>query len=228
MSTLALRPADPRDLADLATYLQRVRRLDASALLRLKSAGRRLGVFSRLPMAVLGLRALPLADARLEGVDAVAAASEVLQALESWGAGTDDIGAAPPPLVVPEQPSTAWPGHLPALSGWEPLGSVRVEAITEAVRRRVQGWRQESASVPDRSPAALDELARRHWADPVDLGPGPSGLRFGSLHALDRLGFLTAAADLVRVSRSGGWLRLDAAFGSVLQPPPASGVLRLL
>lgn len=219
MSPVALRPADPRDLADLASYLHRVRRLDASALLRLRSAARRLGVFSRLPMGVLGLRALPLAEPL--DLDAVVSAADALHALES--APPED-----PLLQVPERPSIAWPGHLPPLTGWEPAGTVAVETVRAAVGRRVQGWRLEAADTPGSSAAALDALARRHWAGAVDVGPDEAGIRFGSLHALDRLGFLGPAEGLVRVSRVGGWLRLDAAFGSVLQPRQADGVLQLL
>ena len=229
--------AEERDAADLRAYLSRLLRYDARAVVRLRARGAVLGVFAQPPFGVIALRAVPLA------APAGHVASGTVHAASPAGTGPGAPAASTPGLdvtvpvdalldrLVPgrelELPSAVtgppWTGLLPPWSGWQRLATAPAEALLPAVAAGVAGFRQRSEAIPaaDRSAARLETVAETVWSRPV-----LAGLPLRAVHAAHALGFLRPGGE-ASVYRAGGWLRLDAAYGTVSLRPASAHPLPL-
>jgi hypothetical protein len=218
--TRSLPLADPRDVADLRTFLTRARGIDAQGAVRFQGLGRALGVYvcvlephgllDRTP-TVLGLRTAALAEDRR--LDLTVPLGGVLDRLPRQEEGVTEVG------LPPVDATASWAGIAPPLSGWAPVGAVAGDALREAARA---GIAEVARTVPTDAGSAVVDTVRSQvwgrtsgWTEPVAglLAGGP--LPDGAAFAAYSLGFLRPGAE-VTVAENGRWVRLSAPGGHVL------------
>lgn len=211
---------DPRDVADLRTFLTRARGVDPQGAVRFQARGRALGatvcvlephgLLDRTP-TVLGLRAVALAE-ELE-LDVTVPLGGVLDRLPRQEAGTTEVG------LPPVDAGVSWAGIAPPLGGWTPVGRLPGDAVRAAAR---EGVAEVARAVPqDAGGAVVDAVRARVWGRPASWaapleaaltgGPVPEGAAFAAWS----LGFVPPGAP-VAVAEHGRWVRLSAPGGHVL------------
>lgn len=210
---------DGESVADLATFVQRARRLDQEGAIRLQALGEVLAAWvCVLPGQgvmrsglVLGLRTM-----RLEGPHSLDATLPLGALTDRFArrASTGDVSTTLP--VPPGEVSPPWAAVTPPRGGWQPAGSVPVADLEAAARA---GIAEVAEGAPEGSgSAAVAALRQRVWARPVGedeaLGQVPSGVAF----AVDALGF-AAGVEAASVHGSGPWVRLTLPAGHVLARP---------
>ncbi len=211
---------DPRDVADLRTFLTRARGVDPQAAVRFQARGRALGTYVCVlerhglldtTPTVLGLRTAALAEEL--SLDVTVSLGAVLDRMPRQD--DDDTLVRLPPMDA----TVSWAGIAPPLSGWTPVGSVAGDAVREAARAGIE---EVARTVPvDAGGAVVDAVRSQVWgrssgwsqplADRLTGGPVPDGAAFAAWS----LGFLRPGADVV-VAENGRWLRLSAPGGHVL------------
>jgi hypothetical protein len=235
----ALQLVDGRGIADLAGYLVRLLRYDRAAVVHLRADGPVLGTFGRVPFGggtsgVIALRTSELAvPARL---DATVSAGQLLDALHRSGEGegpspAEDGSPAPGASRIPVPPPVTgppWTGMLPPRTGWTHLASVPIPGLVREVAEAVGRFRAGTESLPadQRTRRVLDRLAEDVWSRPLSGVPA-THLPLRAAHAAASLGFLGAvdAGTEAKASSVGGWLRLDAPYGSVFVRKPGGPTL---
>lgn len=164
------------------------------------------GLLDRTPV-VLIMRAFELSDAPEIAVDQVVQARALLDRLarKPW----PPAAAARLDLDVPDVTvSTAWAGVLPPQTGWEPVGVMDAESLTQVAE---DGISRVEAALPE-SPGEPVVRAVRASVWGIELMPGvPAAAAF----AAETLGFLRGEAH-VRVAKSRSWVRLSTTRGHVL------------
>jgi hypothetical protein len=207
----ALKIPDRAERGDLGSFVARVVRLDAAAPVRLRAVDGRVAVWAPTPFDALVTRSV---HGTLEPGDVTASASGLLTALAVERAETVDPG-----------PGTLWPGELPPDEGWRAVDDVPVAELERLTERGLALARENAG--PHGPPASvLDQVVLTLTADPRPDGgrPGPAvKVPMRCLFALSGMGFLgpaghdAADGDVVRVSATGSWLRLDARYGAVVR-----------
>ncbi|MYM19588.1 hypothetical protein GSY69_06285 [Brevibacterium sp. 5221] len=152
-------------LADWQTLVERARRADPEAAIRLSAAGSTL-VLTCAPLypaslgdgmpLVLGMRMIRLADSSADGLDAVVPAAALLDRFARANSrGSLHIG------VPPQEVHAAWAGIAPPRGGWSAAGSVPA-AVLHAIARA--GIAEIARGTPEGSGAhAVAALRRRVW-----------------------------------------------------------------
>ncbi|WP_214407195.1 hypothetical protein [Pseudonocardia lacus] len=208
----ALKIPDPAERGDLGSFVARVVRLDQTAPVRLRAADGRVAVWAPTPFDTLVTRSV---HGTLEPGDLTASASGLLTALAVERAETVDPG-----------PGALWPGELPPDGGWYPVDDVPVAEL-ERLTERGLAVAKENAGPHGPPTSLLDQVVLTVAPDP-DRSPGAGPGRAAAvkvpmrcLFALSGMGFLgavgDAGGDVVRVSATGSWLRLDARYGAVVR-----------
>jgi hypothetical protein len=205
----ALKIPDHAERNDLGSFVARVVRLDATAPVRLRAADGRVSVWAPTPFDTLVTRSV---HGALEPADLTASASGLLTALTVERAETVDPG-----------PGSLWPGELPPEEGWYPVDDVPVVEL-ERLTERGLAVAKENAGPHGPPTSVLDQVVLTVAADPVDPATKrpPVKVPMRGLFALSGMGFLGpvgdgASGDVVRVSATGSWLRLDARYGAVVR-----------
>lgn len=203
---------DVLDLRDAAAYLRRLLRLDPNALVRLRSAGTLVGLFSQPPLGVLAMRTMDVVG--LPELDRTVAAGELVVAMERAHEHGDTA------IELPAARDSAWIGALPTAGSWSWLTSVSGEQVRAIVDAGAERFRSATAALTGdarSSSAALDAEAQRLWSQDVmtaEYAGERVGLPLRVFAAARTLGFL-AEDDPVDVRISTSWLWLDATYGSV-------------
>jgi hypothetical protein len=193
---------DVDDRGDLGTFVGRAVRLDPAALVRLRATAGRVTAWATTPFDVLATRSVP---GTLDPADVTAPATALLTALSVERAATVDPGTG-----------GLWQGLLPPDDGWvivDTVPSAELERLTErglALAREHAGPLGPPASLLDQTVLTVTE------------GGGPAvKIPLRCLFALSGMGFLVASSDgedeIVRVSATSSWLRLDARYGAVVR-----------
>ena len=204
----ALQFQDPQDLADLATYLTRAKKLDADGAVRLKVFGDVLAcyvapIYSGALLSddptVLGLRTVQLAQAaELDGT------FEISSILERLARPTSTLDVPPTQVRVP------WSGILPPRQGWLEVTAIEQQQITEWAK---VGIAEVATSLPESVGAAIANKVRLQvWGRSVDAN---LNLPAGAAFALSGLGFMTQGEQVI-VHSAQNWLRLSTKHGHVL------------
>ena len=213
-SSARLRVPDPTDRSDLATFVGRVVRLDPAAVVRLRAGGEgRVTAWATTPFDVLATRSVPAA---LMPGDLTVPASALLTALSVDRAETVDVGAA-----------ALWQGLLPPDEGWAAVEAVPAAEL-EALADRGLALARENAGPLGPPASLLDQTVLTVSAagtSSEESGPErPVRVPLRCLFALSGMGFLSAsdaapdgAPDVVRVTATASWLRLDARYGAVVR-----------
>lgn len=206
--TRSFRFADPRDLADLKTFVTRAKAIDDGAI-RLQATGSVLAAYvcvlrprllGESTPTILGLRTMALAAP--SSTDVTVALSAVLDRLAR--AGEDDVELPVPPSTVTE----SWTGVGAPRSGWELVGPVSDASLRETADA---GMASVAGIVPDNPGALIVNNARAAvWGKEMDESSLPAGAAFAAL----ALGFLADGDQ--KLYRAGRWFRLTGPRGHVL------------
>ena len=196
MTALSVPDADER--GDLGAFVARVVRLDPAAAARLRAGAGTVTAWASTPFDVLATRTV---HGHVDPSDVTVSANALLTALAVEKAATVDPGAG-----------GLWPGDLPPDTGWSPVDVVpaaEIDALTErglAVARENAGPARTAhlAAGPERAHGERCRRARPSRCRCVACSRCP--------------GWASSEADgEVRVSATGGWLRLDAHYGAVVR-----------
>ncbi len=204
----ALKIPDPEERGDLGSFVARVVRLDQAATVRLRAVDGRVTVWAATPFDVLVTRSV---HGTLEPGDLTAPAAGLLTALTVERAETVDPG-----------PGGLWAGDLPPDDGWTPVDQVP-SAELERLTERGLAVARENAGPLGPPASLLDQVVLTVAPDPGPDGtaPPPVKVPLRCLFALSGMGFLGpntgTDGDVVRVSATGRWLRLDARYGAVVR-----------
>ncbi len=197
MTALEIPDADER--GDLGAFIGRVVRLDSVATVRLQQAGEIVTAWASTPFEVLATRAV---HGRLDPADVTVPASSLLTALSVERAGVVDPGAG-----------GLWAGELPPVDGWMVVDDVPAAEI-ERLTERGLALARENAGPMGPPASLLDQTVLTVTGDAVPAVKVP----MRALFALSGMGFVAGGAeDLVRVSATGSWMRLDARYGAVVR-----------
>ena len=195
MTALSVPDADER--GDLGAFVARVVRLDPAAAARLRAGAGTVTAWASTPFDVLATRTV---HGHVDPSDVTVSANALLTALAVEKAATVDPGVG-----------GLWPGDLPPDTGWSPVDVVpatKIDALTErglAVARENAGPLGPPTSLLDQNVLTVSAPA------------GPTvKVPLRCLFALSGMGFVGGDGD-VRVSATGGWLRLDAHYGAVVR-----------
>jgi hypothetical protein len=191
---------DAAERANLGAFVERARRLDEAAVIRL----RRRSDDVLVAWAATGFDVL--ADRVVVGEvrppDLSAGADELLRGLASPGpSGYIDIGF---PM------DSSWRGALPPETGFVHIDDVPASVVLELAQRGAEVSKEQGSQGP---PVSLLDQEVIHVT-----GAGVTvGVPMRCVFALTAMGFVEsqAADEIIRVRTVGGWLRVDARYGSV-------------
>ena len=195
MTALSIPDADER--GDLGAFVARVVRLDPAAAARLRAGAGTVTAWASTPFDVLATRTV---HGHVDPSDVTVSANALLTALAVEKAATVDPGVG-----------GLWPGDLPPDTGWSPVDVVPAAEI-DALTERGLAVARENAGPLGPPTSLLDQNVLT-----VSAAPGPTvKVPLRCLFALSGMGFVGGDGD-VRVSATGGWLRLDAHYGAVVR-----------
>lgn len=197
-----LRIPGPTERDDLGAFVARAVRLDGSAMVRLRGGGDRLDAWLETPFDALATRSVP---GSVEPADLTVSGSDLLAALAVVGGAVVDPGC-PQDLQ--------WRSALPPGEGWHEVDEVPADVLANLADRGADVARDNPG--PRGTPPAtlLDQKVITVSGAGFDL---PVPVR--CLFALSGMGFVGGhdADEMVRVSATDAWLRLDARYGAVVR-----------
>ena len=195
MTALSVPDADER--GDLGAFVDRVVRLDPAAAARLRAGEGTVTAWASTPFDVLATRTV---HGHVDPADVTVSANALLTALAVEKAATVDPGVG-----------GLWPGDLPPDTGWSPVDVVPAAEI-DALTERGLAVARENAGPLGPPTSLLDQNVLT-----VSAPAGPTvKVPLRCLFALSGMGFVGGDGE-VRVSATGGWLRLDAHYGAVVR-----------
>lgn len=187
----------------LGAFIARAVRMDAQAAVRLRARERgTVEAWVATPFDVLVTRAVA---GELEPADITVSGSELLAALTVAQGERMDPGPARDLL---------WRSELPASGQWKPVDDLPARMVADLADRGV-ALARENVGPHGTPPASL--------MDQTVLTVSGADLKvevpMRCLFALSGMGFVDASqpGDVVRVTASESWLRLDARYGAVLR-----------
>jgi len=193
----ALSVPDVDERGDLGAFVARVVRLDPAAAARLRAGEGTVTAWASTPFDVLATRTV---HGHVDPSDVTVSANALLTALAVEKAATVDPGVG-----------GLWPGDLPPDTGWSPVDVVPAAEI-DALTERGLAVARENAGPLGPPTSLLDQNVLT-----VSAPAGPTvKVPLRCLFALSGMGFVGGDGD-VRVSATGGWLRLDAHYGAVVR-----------
>ncbi len=189
---------------DLAVFVARAVRLDASVVVRLRAEDARVDAWAATPFDALVTRA---ARGNLEPRDVTVVGSDLLAALAVVGGASVEPGTG-----VDER----WRGPLPGGGPWVRLDDVPGDVLDGLAEQGVAAARE--GDPPGRPSAALlDQVVLTVRSHGPDATPDEARVPMRCVFALAGMGFLGEGAGPVRVSVGGDWMRLDTHGGAVVR-----------
>jgi hypothetical protein len=191
---------DAAQRADLAAFLERARRLDDAAVIRLRQrSGDVLVAWAATGFDVLAGRVVA---GSVRPPDISAGVDELLRGLAGPGpSGYVDAGF---PM------DSAWRGALPPESGFVHIDDVPAAVVLDLAQRGAEVAKEQGSQGP---PVSLLDQEVIHVS-----GAGVTvGVPMRCVFALTAMGFVDphGEGEIVRVRTVGPWLRVDARYGSV-------------
>ena len=199
---LWLGPQSPQaQREDLSAFVDRARRLDDAAVIRLRERGD--GVVVAWVATGFEVLASRVVAGRLRPADLCAGADALAAGLAAMGAD----GFVDPGFSM----DSAWRGALPPDTGFVHLDDVPSAVVNDLAARGAQLAREHAG--PHGPPTSLldQEVVR------VSSGDDSVGIPMRCVLALTGMGFLPPPGqqEVVRVRVTPTWLRVDARFGTV-------------
>ncbi|MBV9847690.1 MAG: hypothetical protein JOZ47_21840 [Kutzneria sp.] len=200
---------DPAERDDLGAFVAKAVRLDAQGLVRLRARdAHAVDAWVSTPFDVLATRTV---SGGVTPHDISVAGSELLAGLAVLRGDRIDPGVAKDLL---------WRSPLPPSTGWLPVDELPVDVVTELADRGVALARENVG--PQGTPPAslLDQTVLTVSGGGLDVK-----IPLRCLFALSGMGFLgggtdsggTETRDVVRVTATDSWLRIDARYGAVVR-----------
>jgi hypothetical protein len=197
---------DPDERDDLGAFVARAVRLNASAAVRLRrrATGDRVDAWVATPFDALVTRSVA---GSVEPTDVTVSGSELLAALAVVGGPRLDPGPARDLL---------WHSALPPSGGWQYVEQVPAPVLADLADRGVTLVREHPG--PRGTPPAelLDQTVLTVSGAGMDVK-----IPLRCLFALSGMGFVAAGAaaddELVKISATDAWLRMDARYGAVVR-----------
>lgn len=222
-----LRVADAGERENLAAFVARAVRLDGQAVVRLRQRDATPGVLDAWTITPFDVLATRGVRGEIEPRDVTVSGNELLAALTVAGGERMDPGPSRDLL---------WRSDLPTSGTWQHVEDLPTSVVTEVTERGVDVARDNVG--PQGTPPAslLDQPVLTVSNDNVDLK-----VQLRCLFALSGMGFTgasgegsggvvregpgeshaavgeAATSDVVRVSATDSWLRMDARYGAVLR-----------
>ena len=201
MPELRMPEATERD--DLGAFVARAVRLDSQALVRMRNrAGTdRVDVWAATPFDALSTRSVA---GQVDPADVTVSGNELLATLTVAGGEVMDPG--PPKDIM-------WQSELPPSQGWKRVDDLPATLVGEVAERGID-VAKENVGPKGTPPASL--------LDQEVFTVSGSGFEvkvpLRCLFVLSGMGFLVASpadSEIVRVSATDSWLRLDSRYGAV-------------
>lgn len=204
-----LRITDPTERENLAAFVARVVRLDGQAMVRLRARAGAPGVleaWATTPFDVLATRSV---HGEAEPSDVTVSGNELLAALTVARGNVVDPGPSR---------DLMWRTEVPPSANWQLVEELPTSVVAEVTERGLEVARENVG--PQGTPPAslLDQPVLTVSSDQHDLK-----VQLRCLFALSGMGFTGRASggddddDVVRVSATDSWLRIDARYGAVLR-----------
>ena len=208
--------ADRATTLDLQAYLTRAKRLDPAGMVRVRAFGDVLACYVAPIFAgslmeqgptVLGLRTSELAENA--EVDVVVPITAVLDRLAALVAN-DEKWKGKYHVLLPDSVRAPWSGIQPPRSGWELVGEVSEEALTQIAK---DGIAEVADSLPESVGGPIAARIRGEiWGRSMQ---GDSPVPTGAAFVAAGLGFLTEN-EVVPIYQTQGWVRLSPMNGHIL------------
>lgn len=201
MAERGLTVAGAGEREDLAQFVGRAVRLDADGIVRLRArSGGRVGAWATTGFDVIAARVV---HGELVPTDTTVNSADLLTALAVQRADSVDPGF---PV------DAAWRSALPPEDGFVHVDDVPAAVLAELSEQGVALAKEHAG--PQGPPASLlDSVVLT-----VHGGGHEVTVPLRCVFALSGMGFVGERGDeVVRVRATGGWLRLDARWGSVLR-----------
>lgn len=194
-------PADRADRDDATAFTGRVTRWDPAGLIRLRTDGDAVRMWAGTPFDALVTRAI---RGTLTPADVTVHAGNLLSGLAVATAPAVDPG----PTV-----DAAWRSQLPPPGGWVLVDEVPATVLAALAEEGATGARDRPGPAGAASTALLDTEV---------LTVSGAGMRvvlsLRMVFALSGMGFAPTAPDeVVRVSATDAWARIDARYGAVVR-----------
>ncbi|WP_216216116.1 hypothetical protein [Amycolatopsis aidingensis] len=196
---------DAGDRDTLAAFVARAVRLDGQTMVRLRERERGGGVLEAwvaTPFDVLVTRAVA---GTVSPPDVTVSGNELLAALTVAGGERMDPG---PPRDL------YWQSELPMAGTWQPVDEVPAEVVAKLAERGATVARDNVG--PQGTPPAslMDQTVVTVSSEAVQIK-----VPMRCLFALSGMGFLDSSRpdDVVRVTATDSWMRLDARYGAALR-----------
>lgn len=192
---------DAAERDDLGAFVARSVRLDGQTVVRLRNKpDGRVVAWVATPFDVLATRTVRGA---VTPGDITVSGNELLAALAVVGGERMDPGPARDLL---------WHSPLPPAEGWLVVDELPAQVITELTDRGIALARENPGPRGTAPASLLDQLVLTVSGAGLDVK-----VPMRCLFALSGMGFLTGDDEMLRVTATDSWLRLDARYGAVLR-----------
>jgi len=195
--------ADAADRETLGAFVARAVRLDGQSAVRLRMRGEDVvEAWGTTPFDVLVTRAV---TGKVTPSDVTVSGNELLAAITVAGGERMDAGPSRDLL---------WQSELPAPGRWQTVDQLPAEVVSELAERGVT-VAKDNVGPQGTPPASLmDQTVLTVSGADLEIK-----VPMRCLFALSGMGFLdsSVADDLVRVTATGSWMRLDARYGAVVR-----------
>lgn len=194
-------PAEQADRDDATAFTGRVARWDSAGLIRLRADGEQVRMWAGTPFDALVTRAI---RGGLTPGDVTVHAGNLLSGLAIATARDVDPG---------QRVDAAWRSQLPPAGGWVLIDEVPAAVLAALAEEGATGARDRPGPAGGASTALLDtEVLTVSGAGMKVM------LNLRMLFALSGMGFAPVAPDeVVRISATDSWARIDARYGAVVR-----------
>jgi hypothetical protein len=200
----------------LAGVLGRLLRWNDTAVVRLLTTQRALGLYADAPMGVLVFIALPLAEPPSEPLDRVVSAHRLRDALGDVSSALTPAG--PAAVGIPDArdmpPALA---AIPSREGWIAAERATAAEVAAAVDAALAEFQRQSEAVAGGTEEAKAHLAQEWWSK-----PSWGGLPLKAVHAAKSMGMLAHPGARIESATRAGWKRMQSPAGQVFVAPPDS------
>ena len=199
----------------LAGVLSRFVSWQESALVRLVTTDRALGIYADAPMGVLVFVAVPLAEPVPAPIDRAVSAHRLRDILGDVVSpmAAPGVFAVPLPDARDTPPALA---VLPVKSGWIGAEKATAAEVASHLERALADFQQQDEALTN-----ADESIRRHLAEEWWDTPSWGGLPLKALQAARLLGMLAHPGARIESATRAGWKRMITPAGQVFVAPPA-------
>ncbi|MEU6128588.1 hypothetical protein ABZ805_05365 [Saccharopolyspora sp. NPDC047091] len=200
-----LRMPDQVEREDLGAFVARSVRLDGQSVIRLRNRGTtgRIDVWGATPFDALCTRSV---EGEVEPADVTVSGNELLASLTVAGGPKMDPG--PPRDLL-------WRSELPPPEGWRRVDDLPAKLVGEVADRGI-AMAKENVGPKGTPPASLlDQEVFTVSGSGLDVK-----IPLRCLFVLSGMGFLVsepAESEIVRVSATDSWLRMDSRYGAVVR-----------